>query len=333
MKILSVGDSEANYLAKYHEAFRTGLRRMYNCRMFGKDYPGHEPSLDNYQDIISYSCPDGPPDLLLVACDHDSSIRQKGVVPYNFKLKGLEKINIPKCMVLSDFWNITEYCQQEYLQWLDYYGITKVLVYYPHMRDLYYTGRDADRFEYLPPCFDPELFNSWSCEKEFDVGFLGGGVADRDDFYPERYAIHSRLKSLPGISYLFKPHPGWGNHDAGHSYVGLGFSRTINSCRLFVTTGGMYNCPYPKYVEILASKSCLLAIEPLGHQALGLVDGVNYVKITPDDVLDKVNFYLAHPDKAEQIAEAGYQTAMQLHTSYARALDFQKVANRIVGES
>jgi hypothetical protein len=139
--------------------------------------------------------------------------------------------------------------------------------------------------------------------------------------YPERFAIHQKLLGRRDLRYLWARHPGWRDRRR-HPLIGEGFSRAINSCRIFVTTSGIFRNAHAKYVEILASRSLLLADEPIGAERLGLEDGVNYVRISADDVLDKIDYYLAHPAEAELIAEAGYATAFRLHHCYRRAQEF-----------
>ena len=322
MKILIVGDSEESYLAKYHEAFRTGLRRTFDTRCFGIGYPNFNENISSYQEVVEHVFPDGKPDLIIASIGHDASITGPGKIPYTFPLEGIKSLNIPKAIILSDFWNISEDSLPEYLAWLDLNTVNFVLCYYPHLPIALKNTKYERRFLYVPPCFDPCLFNDWGLEKEYDLGFMGAGIADPDPFYPERETIHKKLIEKTKISYLYKKHPGWGNHDKSHSYVGEGFSRTINTCKTFVTTGGKYNCPYPKFVEIMASKSCLLAITPLGFEALGLIDGQNYISVTTENIEDIVDQTLGNPRLIERIAENGYQHAMKNYSCYARALDF-----------
>ncbi len=322
MRVLIVGANESGYLAKYHEAFRTGLFALFDTRAFGEGYPGHDPSLVSYADVIERVFPEAPPDVMIVSVDHLPPPPGSGAFPYRVPLAGLEEVRIPKLFVLSDFWNVTETCPDAYLRWLERYGVALVLCYYPQPGRLFARTPLARRFAYLPPCFDPAVCKDWGAPREWDVGFLGGGVASPDPFYPERAAIHGRLLGRPDLRYLFKQHPGWGNHDARHAYVGAGFSRTLNACRAFVTTGGRYDCPYPKYVEALASRTALFGTEPEGHEALGLVDGESYVRITPENVLERLDHWLARPDELEALAERGQRLALARHTSYARALDF-----------
>jgi spore maturation protein CgeB len=113
--------------------------------------------------------------------------------------------------------------------------------------------------------------------------------------------------------------------------VGKGFSRAINSCRIFITTGGILHTAHAKYVEILASKSLLMADEPIGAERLGLKDGYNYVKISADDVMDKIDYYLGRPDEAQAIAERGYFTALQRHSCYVRAVEFYEAIRNHLG--
>ncbi len=318
MRVLFVGACERDYLAKSHESFRTGIRRLFDVRMFGEGYPDHDPSLRSYPEIVERVFPDAEPDLLVAMPDHVAGER----FPYRFPLDGIERVRVPKAIVWSDFWNATEHCPDAYLDWLERSDVSFVLCYYPHPGRIFAGSRLASRFVCLLPSFDPELFNDWGVPKEWDVGFLGGGVATPDPFYPERAEIHRRLLARRDLRYLWKPHPGWGNHAAAHTHVGAGFSRTIGACRIFVTTGGRYHCPFPKYVEALASGSALFATRPEGEELLRLRDGVNYVRITPDDVLDKIDWYLARPDRLASISAAGLETALRWHSCYARAVDF-----------
>jgi GT2 family glycosyltransferase/glycosyltransferase involved in cell wall biosynthesis/tetratricopeptide (TPR) repeat protein len=324
MRLLVVGENLDTYLAKCHEAQRTGLRHMFDTRMFGEGYEGYDASLHTYEAIMRHTWPDAQPDVILA--DYVLSPKFEEL---RFYYEGFENIDIPKFIILSDFWNVTENYRDQFPKWLDRYGITAVLCHYPHVPKLYANTAYMNRFVHFPPCFDPKIMNDWQMEKSYDVGFMGEGVANYNAFYPERHAIHRKLLEKKGISYLWKHHPGWGRHPANHSHVGVRFSKLINSCRLFITTSGRYRCPFPKYIEILASKTVLLGEEPEGSEQLHLQDGINYVKINEHDIIDKIDYYLAHPELCEQIALAGFETAMRYHSCYSRALDFYSLTMTI----
>jgi hypothetical protein len=73
-----------------------------------------------------------------------------------------------------------------------------------------------------------------------------------------------------------------------------------------------------------------MADEPEGAERLYLKDGYNYIKISPDTIVDKIQFMLARPDLCDAVAEAGYLTALKHHTCYQRAVDFYVDARRIL---
>jgi hypothetical protein len=289
---------------------------MFDTRAFGRGYPDWRPELRTFPEIVTGLYGGDLPDVILPAYQLSPELDQ-----LRFFQPGLEHVPAAKAIVLSDFWNVTDNYPDGFLDWLDHHGITWVLCYFPRPVQLFAGSRRAASFVNLLPCFDPEIMNDWGMEKAYDVGFLGAGVTEHHPFYPERNAIHTQLAARRGIRYLSAAHPGYGNV-AASPIVGRGFSRSINACRIFVTTGGIYRNPFPKYIEVLASRSMLMAVEPEGAADLGLVDGVNYVRIDTEDVMDKVDHYLARPELIDAIAEQGYRLAMERHTCYARAWEF-----------
>lgn len=318
MRILIVGENLSDYLAKCHEALRTGLRRVHHATAYGKGYPGHKPSLGTYEEILREIFPEKHPELLIADFSLSSHPREWG-----FPYEGLDRVNVPKAIVLGDFWNVTESDPEAFLRFLEHYDIGTVFCYFPAAVRFFAKTRLASRFQPLLPCFDPEIFNDWRMDKAYDVGFLAAGTSEYTDFYPERFHIHQKLLQKEGIKYLWGAHPGWQRHAAEHPLVGTGFSRAINSCRLFITTAGKYRHPNPKYLEILASRTVLLAETPEDAELLGLQDGVNYVGISQENVLERVDYYLARPELCEQIAESGQRLALQHHNCYVRAIELE----------
>jgi hypothetical protein len=315
MKILIVGDCLDLYLAKCHEAFRTGLRRTFDARAFGKGYPGFDPSLQTYAEILRHVFPEGPPDLI---------ITHYLPTPPDFKLPypDLAYIPIPKAIYLGDYWVVTSGHADAFRAFVERNGITVVLSYFPQPLKLF-PADFAKRLAWMPVCVDPTVFNDWRVDKAYDVGFLAANTTDFSPFYPERYAIHQRLLQEKGLAYLWAQHPGWQMHAAEHPLVGVGYAKKINSCRIFITTSGLLTNLHAKYFEILASKSALFADFAEGASELHFRDGENYVRIEPGNVMDKIDYYLARPALLEKIAEAGYVMVMKHHSCYARAMDFR----------
>lgn len=320
MRILFAARNIKFYLAKLHEAFRTGLSRMYDTHFFGKGYPGYNPFLRSYPQIVRHSFKNVRPDLIIADCQFFESVER----PFRFKWDNLKACGIPTAMILPDFWDIHNRYKDAFVEFIQNQGISFIFSYFKQPLQLWQNTEIDGRILFLPPCFDPEIFNDWQVSKTYDVGFLGAGTTEKSSNYPDRYEIHRKLLSKKGLKYLYAEHPGWKRFRRPHPLVGVNFSHAINSCKIFITTSGNLQHVHPKIIEALASKTCLFSDEPVGMTDLGLVDGIHYIKITPDTVIDKIDYYLTRPDLIEEIAENGYCLAMQRHTNYARAFDFYK---------
>jgi spore maturation protein CgeB len=297
---------------------------MFDARCFGKGYPGYYPLgpfKKTYNEIIHQVFPEVMPDMLVANFDHFNGRKR-------FDYAGLADLKVSKAIVFRDYWYIADRYHDEFVRIIEDSRIDFILSYFPQPLEIWADSPIANRFVYLPPSFDPRIFNDWQMPKQYDVGFLAAGTTIYSDFYPERFAIHKRLLEEKRIRYLWAPHPGWSWHRKDHPLVGRGFSRAINSCKMFITTSGQFRNAHAKYVEILASKTLLLADEPLGWERLRLEDGVNYVRICDADLIDKIEYYLSHPEMAARIAERGYQTAINFHTCYTRALEFLEETTR-----
>src|SRR3989338_8526207 len=126
MNLLVIGDSEAGHLAKFHEGFRTGLRRTLNAKLYGRGYDGYRPELRSYPAILDAVCGSGGPDLLLAF--HLYTNRRDDL---RWEYDDLENVRCPKAIVLSYFWNITENYLSHFVDWLEYYNVELVLCQYP----------------------------------------------------------------------------------------------------------------------------------------------------------------------------------------------------------
>jgi hypothetical protein len=315
MRILIEGRDLSGYLAKCHEAFRNGLRATYDARCFGEGYPGFDPTIKTYSQMIRHVFPDAEPDIILLGRydEHTPAYR------------GLAKVAPLKGLVLSDYWIIRDERFDELVDLITRNRIDFILSYFPQPLEIWSQTPIGDRFIYFPVSFDPEIFKDWKMPRTYDVGFLAYGTSSFSAFYPERFRIHQKLLENHKIRYLWARHPGFEIFQGVHSLVGAQFSKAMNSCRIFITTGSQHRNPHAKYVEAIASKTMLLADEPEGIEELRLKDGVNYVKMTEDTLFDLLDYYLPKRELCEQIAEQGYRTALQYHTCYARARDFERI--------
>jgi len=67
----------------------------------------------------------------------------------------------------------------------------------------------------------------------------------------------------------------------------------------------------------------------------GFKDGVNvviYDKKNPNDLIEKINYYLNNRDELKRIAKNGFNNLLNYHTSEARAKEFLEICERHMNE-
>lgn len=316
MNILIEGENQKNYYAKLHEAYRTGLRRTFNVKFWGKGYEEYDESVKSFVRIKEKLFGDEQIDFLPLTDCYDPQNYAKGI-----SYCDLDKINCKKIIMLCDFWSEASCKFSEYEEFIESLKIDYIFSFFRYPLNAWKKSKIYNKLIWFPPSFDPLIFNDWKKEKIWDVGNLNASIRTFDKFYPERYNMHMILSGMEDIKYFTARHPGSGMKAPNTPLIGKSFSEAINSCKLFVTSGNLIYRNYtPKYVEIMASKTCLLAFEPMDSELIGLVDGINYVKIDEHNLEEKVRYYINHDQERERIAENGYQFVLNNYSCYALAL-------------
>ena len=316
MNILVEGENCELYYAKVHESYRNGLKMMHNTRFFGKGYNLYDEKINTFPEICELCFGAEEIDLLLLTDCWDPDNYSAGL-----SYGEIDRINCKKAIILCDFWREAERNFGEYEQFVLDLGIDYIFSFFRAPFERWKTSRIYSKLFWFPPSIDPVYFNDWKCDKIWDVGNLNAEINISDGFYPERYAVHQVLKQMEGIRYYTEKHPGSGFKDKEADLVGRKFSMAINKCKIFFTSGNLAYCNFtPKYVEILASRSCLFAYEPMDAELIGLKDGINYVKVSEADIEEKVRYYLNHEDARIKIADNGYKFAMEKYSCYKNAL-------------
>ena len=63
----------------------------------------------------------------------------------------------------------------------------------------------------------------------------------------------------------------------------------------------------------------------------GLIDGKDYIiydEKNPNDLVEKIEYYLAHEDEMKAVAESGFNKLLKYHTSEIRAKEFLDICER-----
>lgn len=316
LNILIEGPNLEHYYAKVHISWRKGWSRMFGARCYGKGYDTYSENIKTFSQMKEAVFGSRKLDLLVLTDCWNPADLSKG-----FCYDGIEELDCKKAIFLADFWSEAEAGRKEFFDFVDRYNIDYIFTYF---RMPFYLWKDhevAKKLIWFPVCFDPEIFNDWADDKLWDVGNLNAGAYAANGFYPERYKMHQRLLSMGNIKYYYAKHPGSGMLAENTPLVGKDFSEKIGACKIFVTSGSLqYRNFNPKYVEAMASKTCLFANEPVDADIVGLIDGVNYVKIDEENFTEKITYYLEHEAERKRIAENGYLFAMERYSCYAQAV-------------
>jgi len=170
----------------------------------------------------------------------------------------------------------------------------------------------------LARCVDKECFKDYELEKEHDIITLGSMC----NFYSFRKFMHSTLSSWsPQNNVKYKNYPHCGTNFSHSGFVREEYAKAINKAKILASCGGRYHLPFNKIFEAWGCKTMYLGEKPHGESFLNMVDGYNYVAVTREDFVDKVEYYLANPNEIEEIAKNGYNTFLEFHHLDARAND------------
>jgi len=171
----------------------------------------------------------------------------------------------------------------------------------------------ADRLFVWPNSVDATLYRDYGQSKNIPVLFTGS----KSPLYPWRQQI-LRLVSRSYPS-LICPHPGYDPlKSASQLMVGERYARLLNASFFVPACGTIAREVVRKHFEIPACRSCLVTQWSDGLEAAGFVDMDNCVFAEEADVLNKLEFLFAHPDRLEAITDAGYQLAQSRHTAKQR---------------
>lgn len=178
---------------------------------------------------------------------------------------------------------------------------------------------------HCPSWIDPSLYPPSDEPSLYDASFLGA-------FEPMQHPIRTDIwESLPDLSdkrkwktFMATP-PSVGGElrinalrKQGYT-VGDAYAHVLARSRAFIFGTSIYRYPLLKFVEGWASRTCVIADEPLTSERMGLRDGENYVKITLKNWKKKLRITLNDEEKRRQIADEGYETVMKYHTADVRA--------------
>jgi len=178
---------------------------------------------------------------------------------------------------------------------------------------------------HCPSWIDPTLFTPSDEASLYDVSFLGAFERSQ---HPIRTDIWKMLQHLADEHKwkIFRSRPPQEGSDLRMKVlkkwgftVGDEYANVLARSRAFIFGTSIYKYPLLKFMEGWASRTCVVADEPLTSRRIDLRDGENYVKISLENWKEKLVDILADEDRRQKIADEGYKTVMKYHTADVRA--------------
>jgi len=312
-----------NYYVHAYETWKNALASAegIEVRNYGAGYPGFGGW--DLTDNELYSLIDFTPDMEIWTGGPGNKKPQ--YINDQFITKGSNK-NIPKLLLLTDFWDIIRalgiagWKEREYD--LEQIGVVGYISFYSQaktwMEEVVKTR--FKKFVLFPYAVDDAFFEKKPLPKKWDLNLQLCVNAD----YPFRTTfnnvLHQEKKhSIFRVDSNHKYKDIEGNKDPLNLLFKRGnpvdnFSCLLDSCWLTLADGYTKYAPQHKewmldedlflarMPQTLASSGVLVSPEITSDHIAPLEDGIHYISITPQNFQEKINYYLSEKDKLSEIS-------------------------------
>lgn len=236
-------------------------------------------------------------------------------------ISGLSDLTIPWAVYMYDLHHKVEERKQAMER-------DRVKHVFTHYRDKFYEWYPEfwEMMNWLPLHAYTPVFRDYGLEKKIDYLLMG---AVHETIYPLRYKMAQTMINEKG--FVHHPHAGYRNFsDDEDALVGENYAREINRAKIFFTCDSLYQYPVPKYFEVLACNTLLLASASRELFDLGFQPGLNFIEVHEGDILEKARFYLHHESERLKVARQGYEMVRTFHSTNQRAMDLVLMIKRIL---
>lgn len=195
---------------------------------------------------------------------------------------------------------------------------------YPHTNAIVQKALGQQyKFIDMPWAIDPLVFYDLKLRRKFDIACMG---ALSEGKYPFRRQMREWMVRESHLNYYKKSRVRGVN---GADHDGPAFNVALNASRAAFTCASSMHYTLMKYFEIPAAGTLLFAEKTALYEAMGFVDGIHYVAVTPEDFREKITLYLSknYNDVVEKIVENANDFIMKHHTWDLRIEAFLKNFN------
>lgn len=223
--------------------------------------------------------------------------------------QGLEKVDIPTgCFYFDPY----AYLHRR-IRWAMLFDY--VFLFHPGFEDAFRRAGHTNPVT-IPHAVDAAFFKNARKERPLDIGWVGrsGGPP-----------YETRRRVLEGLAASFRMNE-WRRH---HSYEEL--AEVYCASKIVVNIG---RDDYPidvslRFAEAMAAGALFITLLPSEIGQLGFQEGVHFVGVRSEaEIMERVRYYLDHPEDRRQIAEAGREKVLRGHTYDRRAEQLLSILDR-----
>mgnify|MGYP001266193289 CR=1 FL=1 len=228
-------------------------------------------------------------------------------------IKDIQHVDIPVGCILHDMHYKTERRRK-------FIKEQKIDYVFPHYRDAFlrWFPEFKDRMIWFPHHVPTHLFKDYHLEKTIDFLFVGAAIPH---IYPLRAKMLRKLRKVKG--FVMHQHPGYQkvSFQTEQPLVDEAYAREINRAKMLFTCHSKYQYPVLKYFETAACNTLLMANGSQELADLGFIDGLTFVEVDEENVLEKAHDYLVNEERRKSIAKRAYYMVRNRHSTAKRAAE------------
>ena len=258
--------------------------------------------------------------VIIVRNQNPDVILIDGFFPLSAVWKNLDKIKIPKAIIIHD----AHYKLQEQLDYIKRNKIDLCLSVckFVFRSSIFRKWVDANKtvnFGWLPHAVNIDVFRDYGLERIWDV--VSSGSYDKK-VYPFRVKIKNTLERTKDIKFLMPKHARFDlikGKPSSHILIRENYAKFLSQSKIFLFGSSIYNYPAAKYFEGMGSNTLVMAPLPNDATDLHFIPDENFIEVNEKNFLEKIHYYLKRDDERYQIALRGMETVRKYHTVQKRA--------------
>lgn len=241
-------------------------------------------------------------------------------LPKNFYKKkfdyfpiNLDRVKIPKVLLLGDFWIINKYEWEYIFKKYDIQNVLSIVLNHyapPEINKKFltdYTKKKVRFFNYVRTI--PEIPNMKKNKKKYDFVSLG---AKEIKFYPNRLYFENVLKKnyvQEELKIVTADHPGYQyNIKDKKKFFGKKYLKLLSESHFMITDTTDMDIPLIKHLECMYY-GCIMVCDKIYYAKKNrLKKGLNYIEVSRENVDKTIKYLKLNKNKMSKIKKNAYQT-------------------------